>query len=61
MQKEVTKRYSPMNIINFLQGIECLAEGRQDLEASGGCYINRQYVVNIVKLWCYQNPDKRSQ
>lgn len=44
-----------------LQGTERLAEGRQDLEASGGRHINRQHVVNTVKLWRHQNPDKRSQ
>ncbi len=41
MQKEATKGYSPVDVMNFLQGTERLAEGRQDLEASGGRHINR--------------------
>lgn len=60
MQKEAIKGYSPVDVMNVLQGTECLAEGRQDLKASGGRHINRQHVVNTVKSWQHQNPVKRS-
>lgn len=45
MQKEAIKGYSPANFMNVLQGTECLAEGRQDLKASGGRHINRHMLL----------------
>lgn len=61
MQKEAIKGYSPMDVINVLQGTECLAERKQDLETCEGRHLNRHHIANMVKLWQYQNSDERSQ